>query len=152
MKIRLDASMAPTLMGSNNVVTDVSPKNESGRVELRFKRTVKRRCRAMQWFESNDFLSILIANLSRTVHAAALPKDPTLYEVRAFLAPKLAAQAAFDGWNEKAVASAAGVANVDANLARLAFNDGAVDMIDAWFMAIDEAMVEKNCRPKNSKR
>lgn len=71
---------------------------------------------------------------------ATLPKDPTLDEVRAYLAPRLAEQAAFDGWNEKAVAAAAEQAGVDADLARLAFNDGAVDMIDAWFQSVDDAM------------
>lgn len=75
--------------------------------------------------------------------ASPLPKDPTLDEVRAFLAPNIAAQAAFDGWNEKAVLAAAELAGVDADLARLSFNDGPVDMIDAWFQSIDIAMAEK---------
>lgn len=74
---------------------------------------------------------------------ASLPEDPTLDEVRAFLASRLAAQAAFDGWNEKAVLSAADLAGVDSDLARLAFNDGPVDMIDAWFQAIDRQMAAK---------
>ena len=75
--------------------------------------------------------------------SASLPEDPTLDEVRAFLAPNLAAQAAFDGWTEKAVLAAAELAGVDSDLARLAFNDGPVDMIDAWFQAIDEQMAAK---------
>ncbi|ASK90061.1 COQ9 family protein [Sphingorhabdus sp. SMR4y] len=75
--------------------------------------------------------------------AASLPDDPTLDEVRAFLAPSLAAQAAFDGWNEKAVLAAADLAGVDSDLARLAFNDGPVDMIDAWFQAVDAQMAMK---------
>ncbi|MFT5330617.1 MAG: ubiquinone biosynthesis protein COQ9 [Parasphingorhabdus sp.] len=75
--------------------------------------------------------------------SASLPEDPTLDEVRAFLAPELAAQAAFDGWNEKAVLAAAELAGVDTDLARLAFNEGPVDMIDAWFQAIDMQMAEK---------
>jgi ubiquinone biosynthesis protein COQ9 len=74
---------------------------------------------------------------------ASLPEDPTLDEVRAFLAPELAAQAAFDGWNETAVLAAADLNGVDADLARLAFNEGPVDMIDAWFQAIDVQMAEK---------
>lgn len=74
---------------------------------------------------------------------ASLPEDPTLDEVRAFLAPELAAQAAFDGWTEKAVLAAAELAGVDPDLARLAFNEGPVDMIDAWFQAIDVQMAEK---------
>ncbi|WP_339691298.1 COQ9 family protein [uncultured Parasphingorhabdus sp.] len=75
--------------------------------------------------------------------SVSLPEDPTLDEVRAFLAPGLAAQAAFDGWNEKAVLSAAELAGVDKDLARLAFNDGPVDMIDAWFQAVDAQMAAK---------
>ena len=73
----------------------------------------------------------------------SLPEDPTLDEVRAFLAGGLAAQAAFDGWNEKAVLAAAELAGVDPDLARLAFNGGPVDMIDAWFQAVDEQMAAK---------
>lgn len=72
-----------------------------------------------------------------------LREDPTLDEVRAYLAPLLAAQAAFDGWNEKAVAAAAEQAGVDADLAGLAFNEGPVQMIDAWFTSVDEAMAAK---------
>jgi len=75
--------------------------------------------------------------------ASPLPAEPTLDEVRAFLAPKLAAQAAFDGWNEKAVLAAAELEGVDCDLARLSFNEGPVDMIDAWFQSIDMAMAEK---------
>jgi ubiquinone biosynthesis protein COQ9 len=74
--------------------------------------------------------------------SAALPEDPTLDEVRAHLAPKLAAQAAFDGWNDTAVLAAAELAGVDKDLAGLAFNDGPVAMIDAWFAAVDAAMEE----------
>jgi ubiquinone biosynthesis protein COQ9 len=74
---------------------------------------------------------------------ASLPEDPTIDEVRAFLAPELAAQAAFDGWSEKAVRAAADLAGVDADLARLAFNQGHIDMIDAWFQAVDELMAAK---------
>lgn len=72
-----------------------------------------------------------------------LREDPTLDEVRAYLAPVLAAQAAFDGWNDKAVEAAADLTGVDADLARLAFNEGTVDMIDAWFLSVDEAMAAK---------
>ncbi len=75
--------------------------------------------------------------------SVSLPEDPTLDEVRAFLAPALATQAAFDGWNEKAVLAAAQLAAVDEDLARLAFNEGPVDMIDAWFLAVDEQMAVK---------
>lgn len=74
---------------------------------------------------------------------APLRDDPTLDEVRAYLAPLLASQAAFDGWNEKALAAAAEHSGVDSEMAGLAFNDGAVDMIDAWFQSVDEAMAAK---------
>ena len=74
---------------------------------------------------------------------ASLPEDPTLDEVRTFLAPELAAQAAFDGWDEKAVLAAAELHGVDPDLARLAFNEGPVDMIDAWFQAVDGEMAAK---------
>jgi ubiquinone biosynthesis protein COQ9 len=74
---------------------------------------------------------------------ASLPEDPTLDEVRAFLAPELAAQAAFDGWNETAVLAAVDLAGIDSDLARLAFNEGPVDMIDAWFQAVDAQMAAK---------
>lgn len=69
--------------------------------------------------------------------------DPTLDEVRAYLAPLLALQAAFDGWNEKALTAAAEHSGVDTEMAGLAFNDGPVDMIDAWFQSVDEAMAAK---------
>jgi len=72
-----------------------------------------------------------------------LRDDPTLDEVRTFLAPLLASQAAFDGWNEKAVEAAAEQAGVDVEMAGLAFNEGPVDMIDAWFQAVDDAMIAK---------
>ncbi|MEW4467588.1 COQ9 family protein [Parasphingorhabdus sp. JC815] len=75
--------------------------------------------------------------------AEPLREDPTLDEVRAYLAPFLASQAAFDGWNEKAVAAAAEQTGVETDLAALAFNDGPVDMIDAWFQSVDAAMADR---------
>lgn len=69
-----------------------------------------------------------------------LPEDPTLDEVRAALAPLLPAEAAFDGWTPQAAARAADRAGVDPDIARLAFKDGAVAMIDAWFRSIDDRM------------
>ena len=59
-----------------------------------------------------------------------LPPDPTLDEIRAFLAPHIAAHAAFDGWNEKAVEEAAEVAEAV----------GAADEAEA---AEEEAMAEE---------
>lgn len=72
-----------------------------------------------------------------------LPADPTLDEIRAHLAPMLPANAAFDGWTPEAVALSAEQAGVDPDLARLAFKDGAVAMIDAWFKSVDHAMTAR---------
>jgi len=69
-----------------------------------------------------------------------LPPDPTLDEIRAALAPAIAANAGFDGWSDGALARAAQGEGVDVDVARLAFPGGAIDMIDAWFGAIDAAM------------
>lgn len=72
---------------------------------------------------------------------STLPDDPTLDEVRAALAPLIARNAAFDGWREQAVTFAAQQAGVDANIAQLAFDGGAMAMIDAWFAYIDASMM-----------
>ena len=69
--------------------------------------------------------------------------DATLDELRAALAPAVAANAAFDGWNGDALDMAADSLGVDRDVARLAFSDGAVAMIDAWFASIDAAMLER---------
>ena len=66
--------------------------------------------------------------------------DLTLDELRALLAPAIAANAAFDGWGDAARDMASEGAGVDRDVARLAFPGGAVDMIDAWFAAIDVRM------------
>ena len=71
-----------------------------------------------------------------------LPDDPTLDEVRAHLRGRLASHAAFDGWAPAAIDSAAGEAEIDPGIARLAFPGGAVDMIDAWFGHVDQQMIE----------
>ncbi|MDO7835895.1 COQ9 family protein [Sphingobium sp. HBC34] len=68
--------------------------------------------------------------------------DLTLDEIRAMLAPVLARHAAFDGWRPQAVAMAAAEKGIDADIARLAFADGAIDMIDAWFASIDARMID----------
>jgi len=70
-----------------------------------------------------------------------IPADATLDEIRAALAPRLAENAAFDGWSEAAVDAAAAAEGLDADVARLAFPGGAVDMIVAWFAQIDAAMI-----------
>ena len=69
-------------------------------------------------------------------------QDLTLDEVRALLAQGIASNAAFDGWGDAARDMAADAAGVDRDIARLAFKDGPVAMIDAWFSAIDAAMVQ----------
>ncbi|KTE37631.1 MULTISPECIES: COQ9 family protein [unclassified Sphingopyxis] len=72
--------------------------------------------------------------------ASTLHADPTLEEIRAALAPLIAANAAFDGFSEAALADAAARAGVDADVARLAYPGGGRDMVDAWFAGIDGAM------------
>ncbi len=67
--------------------------------------------------------------------------DLTLDEVRDLLAPIIPNHAAFDGWTEAALASAAIEAGVPASVAMLAFPTP-VAMIDAWFAAIDRRMAE----------
>src|SRR5262245_11493726 len=66
--------------------------------------------------------------------------DLTLDELRLALAPHLAEAAAFDGWTELAAESAARVAGCDPHLARLAFADGAMQMIAAWIGHVDARM------------
>ena len=69
-----------------------------------------------------------------------LSPDATLDEIRDALTPLVAANAAFDGWGEAAVAGAAQAQGVDPGIAMLAFPGGAVAMIDAWFAHVDAAM------------
>lgn len=66
-----------------------------------------------------------------------LPADPTLDEIRAALAPIIARNAGFDGWSDAAVHAAADETGVDRDIAKLAFKDNAIDMIDAWIESID---------------
>ena len=70
-------------------------------------------------------------------------EDPTVDEMRALLAPLVARNAAFDGWRDAAVINAAEQAGIDPDIAALAFPDGAVGMIDAWFATIDHEMAER---------
>jgi ubiquinone biosynthesis protein COQ9 len=67
------------------------------------------------------------------------PDEMTLEELGAALAPLIPANAVFDGWSDKALAMAASELGVPAERARLCFPGGALDMIDAWFDAIDRA-------------
>ena len=70
------------------------------------------------------------------------PADMNLDELRAALAPVLPAHAAFDGWSNAALAMAANELGVPPERARLAFPGGQAEMIDAWFDAIDKAMLD----------
>ena len=70
------------------------------------------------------------------------PAEMNLDELRAALAPLLPGHAAFDGWSDEALAMAANELGVPPERARLAFKDGQVEMIDAWFDWIDKAMLE----------
>ncbi|WP_308815069.1 COQ9 family protein [Sphingomonas sp. GV3] len=69
-----------------------------------------------------------------------MTEDLTLDEIRLALAPGIAANAAFDGWGDAARDMAADAAGIDRDIARLAFRDGAVGMIDAWFAHVDAEM------------
>jgi len=71
-----------------------------------------------------------------------MTQDLTLDEIRSLLAPGIAANAAFDGWSDAARDMAADAAGIDRDVAALAFEQGPVDMIDAWFADIDVAMLE----------
>lgn len=68
------------------------------------------------------------------------PAEMTLDELRVALAPLLPAEAAFDGWSPVALGRAAAMLGIPADRALLVFPEGAVEMIDAWFAGIDEAM------------
>ncbi|WP_298674257.1 COQ9 family protein [uncultured Sphingomonas sp.] len=68
--------------------------------------------------------------------------DATLDEIRAALAPRIATNAAFDGWAAPARDIAADALGIDRDIAALALPD-APAMIDAWFAAIDAVMLEK---------
>ncbi|MEM1132288.1 MAG: COQ9 family protein [Pseudomonadota bacterium] len=70
----------------------------------------------------------------------SLPEDPTLEEIQLFLAPYIAEEAAFDGWSDEALTYAAEAHDIDPATARLAYPDGAMDMIDAWIQSVDAQM------------
>lgn len=67
-------------------------------------------------------------------------EDLTLDEIRARLAPAIAANAAFDGWRAAARDMAAAGEGIDADVAALALPDAGA-MIDAWFAGVDQAMI-----------
>jgi ubiquinone biosynthesis protein COQ9 len=73
------------------------------------------------------------------------PADMTLEELRLHLAPMVADAAVFDGWGVEALAMAAEQAEVDLDVAKLAFKAGsnaamAMAMITAWIDTIDAEM------------
>jgi ubiquinone biosynthesis protein COQ9 len=67
--------------------------------------------------------------------------EMTLDELRPIIAAKLPADAAFDGWNARAVEGTATRLGLDPAIAGLLFPGGAIEMIDAWFASIDAAML-----------
>jgi ubiquinone biosynthesis protein COQ9 len=79
----------------------------------------------------------MVAAMSDSAPDALAPSEMTLDELRLALAPRVAANAAFDGWSDKALAMAAAGLGIAAARARLVFPDGATGMIDAWFDSID---------------
>ncbi len=68
--------------------------------------------------------------------------DMTLDELRPHLAAALPSDAAFDGWNARALGVAAERLGIDPNIAALVFSGNSVDMIDGWFASIDAAMAD----------
>lgn len=67
--------------------------------------------------------------------------EETLDQTAQRLAAELPNHAAFDGWNAAAVAAAADALSVHPDVAQLAFSNGAMSMIDAWFATIDMEML-----------
>ena len=66
--------------------------------------------------------------------------DTPLARIRRQLALKVGENAAFDGWTDKAVGSAAAQGGVDPAQARLAFPDDAAHLVEAWIDGVDAAM------------
>jgi len=81
--------------------------------------------------------------IASPLSTSGLGDDETLDTLRLRLAPLVAANAAFDGWSKAAVALAADQAGVDRDVAALAFEGGAMTMIEAWFASIDSAMLAR---------
>ena len=75
--------------------------------------------------------------------ASGLFEDETLDALRIRLAPHIAANAGFDGWSKAALTLSADQAGVDRDVAALAFDGGAMAMIEAWFESVDIAMHER---------
>lgn len=70
-------------------------------------------------------------------------EDLTLAELRPVLVDALLAHVPFDGWTEAALERAAEDLGIPANRARLAFPEGAVDMVDAFTERADAAMAAR---------
>ena len=70
-----------------------------------------------------------------------------LDKLRLKLALPVGENAAFDGWNEKAIESAAAQTGIDPAQARLAFPKSPAEMIDAYIQGVDAAM-EVHFTPK----
>lgn len=68
------------------------------------------------------------------------PNDLTLAELRLALAPAIADAAVFDGWSDAALAAAAEGYGVSADVARIAFPEGGVAMIEAFSAWADVRM------------
>jgi ubiquinone biosynthesis protein COQ9 len=76
------------------------------------------------------------------MNASVDVRDLTLDELRIVLAPDIADAAAFDGWSEAAVRTAAQMRGVDGEVAAYAFAEGAMAMIAAFAAHVDAAMAE----------
>jgi ubiquinone biosynthesis protein COQ9 len=67
--------------------------------------------------------------------------DSPLAEIRRQLALPVGENAVFDGWSDKAVASAAAALSIDPDIARLAYPEKPAEMVAAYVEALDEALV-----------
>lgn len=68
--------------------------------------------------------------------------DWKLADARARVITAMLPEVVFDGWSAKAFEHALGADGVDANMARLAFPNGAIDVAAAFHMADDRRMLE----------
>jgi len=68
--------------------------------------------------------------------------EASLDDLRARLAPVIAANAVFDGWSKAAVRTAARQTGIDEDVALYAFGGGQMAMIDSWIAGVDAAMAE----------
>lgn len=75
--------------------------------------------------------------------SGSTPDEMTLDEIRQVIAPNLPEHVAFDGWSDQALALAAYQRQIPIERARLAFHDGQIQMIDAWFAFVDKTLDEK---------